>query len=407
MSRRRGSITGNKTDGYQFCVDVGRVNGKRRRTRHRGFRTRAEAQIALNEVLGHQSDGTFIQPHKDRLGVYLEEWLEAIEKTVAPSTHSSYRQKVRLHVIPHLGDMRLADLDGMSFNRLYGGLLSDGRRDGTGGLAPRTVRYIHTILHRALKDAVRWGRLYRNPVDLADPPRQASLRDSDPSTWSAGEVLEFLEHCSAEGDRYLPLWGLLATTGMRRGESLGLRWSDLDLHAGVASIVQTVIAVDHRVEFSKPKTASGNRSINLDAETVRLLRRQKLGQTEERLLVGSGWANHDLVFTKPDGTPLHPERVSREFQRRIERINRDRQDDDKLTRIRLHDLRHTWATLAMQSGIPPKVVQERLGHSRISITLDIYSHVSPGMQQEAADLIASQIYAVGHHLGTNSAPQSL
>ena len=400
MTRRRGSITGNKADGFMFCLDIAPGGGSRKRMRRSGFRTRADAQDALNEVLGHQTEGRFVQPHKERVAGFLEDWLTTIEPTVRPSTHASYCQKVRLHVLPHLGHMRLQQVDAMTLNRLYADLLADGRKDGAGGRAPRTVHYIHTILHRAYKDARRWGRLQHSPVDDAEPPRNTTTGRSIQRTWTSEDVGTFLATSTAADDRYLPLWALLATTGMRRGEALGLRWADLNLTTGVASVVQTIVCVEHAVLFSQPKTASGARSIDLDAETMNLLRRHKVRQTEARLKAGSQWTDHDLIFTKPNGTPLHPERVSREFKRRIDRINSDAQ---ALPAISLHGLRHTWATLAMKDGINPKVVQERLGHSRISITLELYSHVSPGMQRQAADLIAGQIYAVGHKTGTDSA----
>jgi integrase len=168
---------------------------------------------------------------------------------------------------------------------------------------------------------------------------------------------------------------------MRRGEVLGLRWSDLDLDAGRLSIVQTVIAVKHAVALSTPKTAKGRRSVALDAGTVAALREHHRQQLEQRMLLGPGWRDHGLVFTKVDGEPVDPERFSREFDRRIGRWS--------LPRIRLHDLRHTWATLALKAGIHPKVVSERLGHASVNITLDVYSHVTPDMQESAAELVAS------------------
>jgi integrase len=274
-------------------------------------------------------------------------------------------------VVPYVGQAKLAAIDGGTLNHLYAQLIADGRRNQAGGgLSPRSVRYVHTILHRALKDAVRWGRLARNPTDAADPPRTAGT-GAVPRTWTPTELGSFLDRSGATGDRYHAAWVVLATTGMRRGEALGLRWSDVDLDAGTASIQQTVVAVRHNVSFGTPKTAKGRRSITLDAKTVATLRRHRVSQNSERLLIGAGWRDHDLLFTKVDGSPIHPERFSREFDRRVERW--------VLPRIRLHDLRHTWATLALGAGIHPKVVQERLGHAAISITLDTYSHVTAGV----------------------------
>jgi integrase len=185
------------------------------------------------------------------------------------------------------------------------------------------------------------------------------------------------------GDPLYPAFLLLATTGMRQGEALGLRWSDVDLDVGRASIIQTVIPVNHKVQFGSPKTDKGRRSITLDGRTTASLKGHRQRQLELRMSLGAGWAGHDLVFTKELGEPLHPERFSRTFDQHVERL--------QLPHISLHGLRHTWATLALQVGVHPKVVQERLGHSSISITLDTYSHAVPAMETDAAEKVASLV----------------
>jgi len=272
-------------------------------------------------------------------------------------------------------------VDAGSLNTLYARLLSDGHGTRPGGLSARTVRYIHTILHRAFKDAVRWGRLARNPADSADPPRASATPAPEMMTWSADDLRRFLDGVS--GSRHYPAFLMLATSGMRRGEALGLRWSDVNLEEGHASIRQTVIAVNHEIRFGTPKTAKGRRSIALDGRTVAALRGHRQRQLEERMLLGAGWRDHDLIFTKVTGEPLHPERFSREFDRAVQR--------HEIPRLTLHGLRHTWASLALQAGVHPKVVQERLGHSTVGITLDIYSHVLPAMQTNAAETVAALV----------------
>jgi integrase len=232
-------------------------------------------------------------------------------------------------------------------------------------------------MHRAFRDAVKWGRLVRNPAEAADPPKAAGRPES--ITWTADQLRSFLE--GTRGSRYWAAYLLLATTGLRRGEALGLRWSDLDLDAGRASIRQTVIAIRHTVMIGTPKTAKGRRTVTLDSGTVTALREHRRRQAAERLLMGAGWTDNDLVFCHPDGTMLHPERFSRGFLETVARIG--------LPRIRLHDLRHGWATLALQAGIHPKVVQERLGHANIAITLDTYSHVIAGLHEDAAEQVAA------------------
>lgn len=378
----RGHVT-KRGSGYAIRFDKGPdpVTGKRRQEYRSGYRTKKEAESALTELLGKVESGSLVERSRQTVSDYLGEWLEAIEATIRPATLHSYRRNISIHVLPRIGGIRLQALDGGHLNDLYRQLLTPKAESGA-GLSPRTVRYIHTILHRAMKDAVRWSRLLRNPTEAADPPKATSGRKIQ--TWEASTLASYLDLSRESGDRYHALWTVLATTGARRGEILGLRWQDLDLEAKTASIVQTVIAVDHEVQIGSPKTAKGRRSIVLDEATVAELRRWRRRQAEERLLLGSGYRDHDLVFAKPTGEPLHPERVSREFGRRVQRWD--------LPPLTLHGLRHTWATLALKAGVHPKVVQERLGHATISITLETYSHVTGTLHQEAAEEVASVVF---------------
>jgi integrase len=294
---------------------------------------------------------------------------------------------VRLHVIPALGSIALARVDAMMLNALYAELLASGKKNGKpGGLSPRSVAYVHTILHRAFKDAVRWGRLVRSPADLADPPKKSAAVRPSMVTWEADTVADFMARSENYGDRHFAAWFTYATTGMRRGEVLGLHWSDLDLTTGAASVSQTLICVNHKAMFSTPKTSAGKRRVELDRATVAVLKDHRRRQLEERLLAGSAWQDHDLVFAKADGSPLRPEGFSREFDRRVRRW--------VLPKITLHGIRHTWATLALQADVHPRIVQERLGHSHVGVTLAIYSHVTPTMQADAAERVA-QLFAGG------------
>jgi integrase len=201
-------------------------------------------------------------------------------------------------------------------------------------------------------------------------------------TWTAAELRRFLAH--VEGERLYGAWVVAATTGMRRGEVLALRWRDVDLTLGRLSISQQVTTLGNRPVVSSPKTAKSRRLVALDPATVEALRGHRVAQAEERLLMGPGYRDEDLVFAWPDGRPIHPDVFSQWFDRHLQAAG--------LPRIRLHDLRHTHATLALAAGIHPKVVSERLGHSTISITPDTYSHVSPGLQEEAAVRVADLVF---------------
>ena len=254
------------------------------------------------------------------------------------------------------------------------------KADDSRSLDPSTVKAVHVTLHKAFGAAVKWERLAKNPADQADPPRVPVEADKMP-TWTAEQLRTFLEFTASMEDRNHALWVLLATTGMRRGEALGLRWQDVDLDAGRLRVVQTVLSINGKISVSEPKTARGRRPISLDPSTVAALREHRRRMLEERMVVAADHADEGLVFHRPDGSALRPETVSTTFLRRQRTLD--------LPRLTLKGLRHTWATLALEQGIHPKVVQERLGHSTVNITLNVYSHVSPTMHAEAANQVAS------------------
>lgn len=375
-----------KTWGY--IIDVGRdaQSGKRKQKRKRGFATKKEAEKARTAALNSVHRGEYLEVTKQTVLEFIEEWLETIRPTVAPATHATYKRHLSNHFLPYLGHVPLAALDAGMLTSLQARLLASGRKSTKGhgtGLSPTTVGHVHSAIGRALKDAERWGRISRNVARQVDKPKAPSLQARQHETWDAETMRTFLEASLAEQDYYYAAWYLLITTGMRRGEALGARWSDLDLTNSKLSIVQTSICVEHQQQFSTPKTDSGVRPISIDPGTMAVLKEHRRSQLEQRMLLGEGWQDHDLIFTKVDGSPLHPERFSREFDRRVIRYC--------LPRITPHGLRHSWATLALENGVPAKVVQERLGHSNIVITLQTYSHVSETMHDDAADRISSLI----------------
>lgn len=372
--RKRGSK-------WVVIVDVGPdQNGRRKQRWHSGFYTKRDASRALTEILGRLQLGAYVEPSRQTLADFLREWLPAVQVTLRPSTFASYRANVETHIIPHLGTIPLQNLTPATLNGFYAELLQ-GARTGRGrGLKATTVHYIHVILHKSLAQAVRWDRLSRNPADQADPPRRQA--DTQMRTWSAEELRAFLEH--VRDDRLYHAYLVAATTGLRRGEVLGLRWADVDLDAGRLAIRQTLILVRNELAFSTPKTAKGRRSVALDPVTADALRTYRRTQLEERLAWGPAYQDNDLVFCREDGAPIHPQRFYERFDQQVRAAG--------LPRIRLHDLRHTHATLALQAGVHPKVVSERLGHSSVAITLDTYSHVVPAMEEEAAAKVAAVVF---------------
>ncbi len=357
---------------------------ERRRAIKGGFATRKECLAAMNKLLVAVEEQTYVAPTKATVKDYLKnEWLPAAKSTIRESTYNSYVQHVDCHVVPFIGTVKLQKVTGATLNGLYAKLAESGRKNGKSGLSPATVHHVHACLHRALRDAVKWGHLARNPADSADPPRQRGTERREMKTWTAQQLGAFLK--SAADERLHPLWHTLAMTGMRRGEALGLRWDDVDLEAGRLSVRRALIPSGREVVVSEPKTARGRRSIALDPETVSVLKAQAARQLEHQVDWQGGWTDSGYVFTADDGQYLDPEAVTRWFRQAVKH--------SLLPKIRLHDLRHTHATLALQAGVHPKVVSERLGHANVSITLDTYSHAIPAMQEEAAALIARLVFA--------------
>jgi integrase len=241
------------------------------------------------------------------------------------------------------------------------------------------VQYAHRIVSHALKDAVDHGLLTRNPASLVKPPR---VPKPPMRVWSADDARLFLT--AVADDRLCALWTLLLMTGVRRGEVLGLRWEDIDLKRRRMAVRQTVVAIGYDVHVSEPKTMTGRRSVSLDPTAVAALKAHRRRQFAERLRAAPAAKEADLVFATESGSPIHPDRISKLFAQRIEEL--------ELPTIRLHDLRHTAATLALTAGVHPKVVQERLGHASITITLDTYSHVLQGLQEDAAAKVEELVF---------------
>jgi integrase len=342
--RKRGST-------WAYVVDVGKKSDGRRDQRKKGgFRTRRDAQEALNAVLKQVQENTYVAPTKQTVGEFFERWLPSIRHSVKPRTFEGYAFLARKYVLPNLGGLRLTALTHVRLNTFYADLLEKGGMNGK-PLSRKTVRNVHILVRRALKDAP----LLVNPAAKASAPRPAQR---EMLVWDQQTLQGFLGRAKAHKD-YVG-WLLLAATGMRRGEVLGLKWSDVDFQRGTLSVADS-------------KTAAGRRLVSLDSGTVQALREwrmQRMGTVH--------------VLTKPDGSPLRAQAFTERFRARVRAWN--------FPLIRLHDLRHTHATLLLKAGVHPKVVQERLGHSSIQVTLDIYSHVSEGLQEAAASTVGGLLW---------------
>lgn len=382
---------GSPSVSWGFILDIGKdAEGKRRQRRRTGFATERDADRALQELLTSLGDGTAIAPSSVTVAEYLTgQWLPAVQPpNLRETTWVEYERMTRLHVAPRIGGVSMQDLNPSHLNRMYAELLAGGRVDGEGGLSVKSVRNIHLMLGKALGDAVRWGLLKRNVAPLADPPparAAAADRRERIRVWEAEQLSTFLHH--VRDDHLYALWFSLATTGMRRGEALGLRWEDVDPAHARLSVRQGLVSIDGTPKLQTVKSHHSVRTIDLDEETVAVLRARRVSQAERRLSAGAGWEDHDLVFTRDDGHWENPDWVGEQFRRHVKAAG--------LPRIRPHDLRHTHATLLLKAGVNPKVVSERLGHHSVAFTLDTYAHVMPGMQREAAAIFAAAIFGEG------------
>jgi integrase len=377
-ARRRGKGSGSiipRGNGFSAVYRVHQPDGKVKQVWRSGFATRAAAQQHLNEILHSIDNGTYTPPSTLTFGEYLDQWLLGLEPRVRPSTLASYRTNVRAHISPALGGTKLQALTTASLRTFYAGL-----RDR--GLAPKTCQNVHVIIHAALSDALVDGLVRGNVAAVKRTRPPSAIDPPEMQTWDEGQLRAFLQH--VHGDRLEAAWTLAATTGMRRGEILGLRWSDLDLEAATASIRQTLVTVDYTPTFSDPKTKAGGRMISLDLELVAALKAHRTDHLQERMRFGPGYADTGLVFTREDGSLIHPESFSDKFQAHAKAAG--------LPRIRFHDVRHSYATAWLRNGGSVEVLSKRLGHANVAITQDRYIHVSPKMDREGADSVAARIF---------------
>lgn len=375
----RGSVR--RADGaWGYRVDAGLdpATGKRRQLSKQGFRNKRDAESALNAVLKGLEDGSTPRRSATTLGDFLDDWLVVQKQRIRPTTWHGYEMAVE-RIKRHLGKAKLQALSPLQIEKFYSTLLESGRSGG-GALAAKTVRNTHVVLRKALADAERLELVHRNAAGTAQAP---SVQRPEYITWSSDELKEFLS--AIRSDRLYAAFVLLATTGMRRGEVLGLRWGDLDFDAAELAVAHTITTAGFdQIVSGPPKTPRSRRHVYLDDATVAILREHRKRQREDRLAAGPAWdSENDLVFRDELGGSIHPDWFSYEFERLIRKTG--------AKRIRLHDLRHTYATLALKAGMHPKIVSERLGHATVGVTLDLYSHVTPSIARDAADVVALRI----------------
>jgi integrase len=433
---------GNK---WAYMVDLGPdpLTGKRRQQAKSGFESERAAWDALAEANADLRTNTYVRTSRRTVSEYLTEWLSTIEMAVKPTTFANYSTYATAYIIPFIGERKLQDIEPETINALYRKLLTSGRRRGdsnqamyswwkseteagravrpidlakraevsysaatnairryragripattSAGLSPRAVASIHVMLHRALRDATKLRYIPTNPAASAEYPRA----DKRPhKTWTPAQLATFLRQ--AHGDRFFAMWLLFTTTGLRRSEAVGALRDAVNLDAGTISLVSTRVIAAGKAQASTGKTLRSRRLLSLDPTTIEALRVHLDALHAERDAWGPDYRDHGLLFCWPDGRPIYPDTITERFGRLIERAG--------LPIIRLHDVRHTYATMALRAGINPKIVSTRLGHASVAFTLEVYTADVPELDRAAADQISGlflppvQLSPVAHDL---------
>jgi len=350
-----------RADG-RWCAIVN-VNGRRK---YLYGVTKAAVHTKLKAAQRIVEQGAPLPDDRITVGAFLATWLTGVEGSLRPESHRRYRQLMEDHVIPTLGAKRLAKLAPEDVQTLYAAKLR-------GGLSNATVRMLHFVLHRALRDAVRWGRAHRNVAGLVDPPRlpQAEMPVLTPE--QSDLVL-----AAARGHRLEALFDLAINTGLRRGELLALRWRHVDRRAGTLNVVATLQPTPRgqTPRITEPKSKRSRRPVDLDPVTVGLLDAVRVRQAAERLEAGELWENHDLVFTTPLGRPVAPMEVTRVWAELLRRVG--------LPHMPFHTTRHTAMLLMVLAKTDPRTASERMGHHSVGFTFDKYGHVIAAMREGTA-----------------------
>ncbi len=367
--RKRGSK-------YSIVVDIGKnpATGKRQQKWFSGYRTKKEAQADLARIINELEQNTFILPSTDTLSEYLQYWIEQRKPNLSPTTIYGYKSMMKNHIIPSLGQVELNQLKPLHIQEYYNNKLKI--------LSPTTVLHHHRMLRKALEDAKEWQLIKINPADHVEAPKPKRYKAT---VLNIDEIKELLK--ALEGNRLEVSITLILFLGLRRGELLALEWSDLDLENKTITIKKNLVRggdSGNELIIKEPKTEESIRTIYLSDNILNLLKKQKIVQKKNKMKYGPKYKDSDFIFTTEMGNLINPASFSREFGDFIKSNN--------LKKIRLHDLRHTNATLMLKSKIPAKVASERLGHSNISTTLDLYSHVLKDMEIETTNKMDDMIF---------------
>lgn len=374
----KGHIVERSPGKWAIVLDVP-SEGKRRRKWHTFHGTKRQAETECARLIAELAGGNYVEPAKTTLREYFVQWLKHEKGNVSPKTLQRYEELLLKNVAPIIGGVTLNKLSAASIDLAWGKLLESGRRDGKGGLSPRTVHHCRRVMLTAMDQAVKWDLLKRNPVALTRPPK---VERKQMEAYSAPQTAVLLDELRASRV-FIPVL-LAALCGMRRGEIIALRWKDIDLAGAIIAVTRSAEQVGTEVRYKETKSGKA-RTVALSSTVLEELRRHRLGQAEEQLKLGIRPSEESFVVAQIDGAPLKPVSLTHEWTRLLAKTD--------LPRIRFHDLRHSHATQLLAAGVHPKIASERLGHSTVGITLDLYSHVMPGMQANAAEQVDAAIKA--------------
>lgn len=359
---------------YSIVLDIGRdaKTGKRKQKWFSGYKTKKAAEKAMSERISEIENNNFIVPEKTKLKTFLQLWLDSHVINLSPTTYNGYKGIIELHLVPTLGEIELQKLQPLHIQKYY--------NEKSKALKAKTLLQHHRVLRKALDYAWKMQLISKNPADMVEAPRAQKYTSAVLEPKEVKQLLNAVHNTKFE----VPV-NLALALGLRLGEILGLRWSDIDFENGVINIEQAQVRAGTKLIFKDPKTEGSKRSISAPTNLLKLLKEHKKKQLELQIRSCGEYKNkHNLVCTRDTGASLNNSSFSHAFGDFIKKLD--------LPHIRFHDLRHTNATLMLLSGTAPKVASSRLGHSTISITMDLYSHVLKDMNRDAADKLDEVIY---------------